>query len=157
MQVTDRDQACQFLRNLNIATEDSPPPTDGLYCNAGFTLSGLSKLAVLRVELDRFPSEFREGMEERAGLLGDLWANHPSNWKFPQRNWRDPNDSRPGGEHFQLSLIDVVVQLRMSCEKIEPGDEEICGNTRHPLYRAVVEISKGRASGFFRSVRQART
>lgn len=142
MQVTDRDQACQFLRNLNIATEGSPPPADGLYCNAGFTLSGLSKLAVPRAELDKFPSEFREGMEERAGLLGDLRSNHPSNWKLPERNWRDPHDNRPGGAHFQLSLVDVVVQLRVSREKIEPGDEEITRNPRHPLYRRVAEISK---------------
>jgi Dyp-type peroxidase family len=142
MQVTDRDQACQFLTSLNIATERSSPPADGLYCNAGFTLSGLSKLGVPRAELDKFPSEFREGMEERAGLLGDLRSNHPSNWKLPERNWRDQHDTRPGGEHFQLSLVDVVVQLRMCSEKIEPGDEEICGNTRHPLYCAVAEISK---------------
>ena len=47
------------------------PPQDGLFRNLAFTCRGLANIGVAEAELARFPQEFREGMEERAGLLGE--------------------------------------------------------------------------------------
>jgi Dyp-type peroxidase family len=84
---------------------------DGLYRNIAFTYRGLQALGIGPEHLDKLPFEFKEGMEARAGILGDLRSNHPDHWRGPKRNWP------PGagdGEALQIDLatIHVVVQLR---------------------------------------------
>ena len=57
---------------------------DDVYKNVAFTFNGLKQLGVKESLLGRFPKEFREGMEARAGLLGDVRENHPENWALPR-------------------------------------------------------------------------
>jgi Dyp-type peroxidase family len=104
-------------------------PRDGIYTNVAFTFRGLNRLGVSPIELARFPKEFREGMEERAGLLGDVRSNHPSNWSHPEWNWSPPgNGAVP---RVRASTIDVVIQMRHA-GAVEASVPE--WTDAHPLY-----------------------
>jgi Dyp-type peroxidase family len=59
---------------------------DDVVTNVAFTVSGLRQLGVNESVLEQFPKEFREGMQARAGLLGDVRENHPDNWVLPEWN-----------------------------------------------------------------------
>ena len=48
-----------------------------------FTYHGLEALGVPQTSLDSFAPEFREGMEARAGLLGDVGESSPEHWEAP--------------------------------------------------------------------------
>jgi Dyp-type peroxidase family len=49
--------------------------------NVAFTFEGLGALCVPESLLDRFPIDFRQGMRERADLLGDTGPSHPDDWE----------------------------------------------------------------------------
>jgi Dyp-type peroxidase family len=86
----------KFLDNLRLGLF---PNTTAMTVNVGFTYSGLRRLGLGDETCELFPKEFQEGMEHRAGVLGDLgWPNHPDYW-------------RPLGNHgwFSISSIDLVV------------------------------------------------
>jgi deferrochelatase/peroxidase EfeB len=88
-----------------------PPAIDGF--NVAFTFSGLQQLAVPVASLGHFPKEFREGMEARAGLLGDIRENHPDNWNLPRRNVHHgvvDGDDVPS--RVQNSTVDLVMILQ---------------------------------------------
>ena len=79
--------------------------------------------------LASFPKEFREGMEARAGMLGDVRSNHPTNWSLPEWNW--PSGKNGAGAPVRLSTIDVVIKMRIS----GPHDkQEHSWSQNHPLY-----------------------
>jgi deferrochelatase/peroxidase EfeB len=67
------------------ATQDDRGSTE-TYLNVAFTANGLANLGVGASQLRRFPKEFRDGMEARAGLLGDIRQNHPDHWTLPAWN-----------------------------------------------------------------------
>jgi deferrochelatase/peroxidase EfeB len=77
------------------------PLTSTALLNLGITYSGLKLLGLPAGVLEEFPREFREGMEERAGVLGDVAHNHPSLWRLPLR----PD----GSERVHLSAIHVAM------------------------------------------------
>jgi Dyp-type peroxidase family len=77
-------------------TRDDGHPDDGVYMNVAFTFSGLEQLGVKESDLARFPKEFREGMDARAGLLGDVRENHPENWTLPEWNVRFKENGHSG-------------------------------------------------------------
>ena len=54
--------------------------TEKRWISVAFTWSGLRALGVDEVSLASFPEEFRQGMAERAEVLGDTGANHPGHW-----------------------------------------------------------------------------
>jgi Dyp-type peroxidase family len=56
---------------------EAPPAT----LNVAFTFEGLGALGVAEPLLDRFPSDFRQGMRERAALLGDVGPSDPDAWE----------------------------------------------------------------------------
>jgi Dyp-type peroxidase family len=58
-----------------------PKPETNL--NVAFTHAGLAALGLPERLLDSFSKEFRQGMAERAGLLGDAGDSDPSNWEGP--------------------------------------------------------------------------
>lgn len=66
----------------HAATRDDRSSTE-TYLNVAFTANGLANLGVSPSQLRRFPKEFRDGMEARAGLLGDIRQNHPEHWTLP--------------------------------------------------------------------------
>src|SRR5215470_8675396 len=50
------------------------------WVTVAFTWNGLRALGVEEASLATFPEEFRQGMVERAEMLGDTGANDPAHW-----------------------------------------------------------------------------
>lgn len=77
-----------------------------LHWNIAFTASGLRALGQPAETVDLFPQEFLEGMEVRAGLLGDVRGNHPEHWRRPRL---------PGTQvEVDLASVHAVVQFRLA-------------------------------------------
>ena len=101
LQITDVEKAREFIRKFPLSwerkCEDKHPviPEEfkdmfsGVFRNLAFTYQGLQRIGLSDDELKEFPKEFRQGMEERAPILGDIRNNHPRRWKLPQRWVRD--------------------------------------------------------------------
>jgi Dyp-type peroxidase family len=53
---------------------------DSRWVTVGFTWNGLRALGVDQNSLATFPEEFRQGMAERASIVGTTGANHPNRW-----------------------------------------------------------------------------
>lgn len=87
-------------------------PADGLYRSIGFTATGLERLAISRATVDAFPKEFREGLHIRAPQLGDVWDNHPRNWRLPERNWPPASAATLPRPPVEMDEIDLVIALR---------------------------------------------
>lgn len=124
MRITDSARARAYLEHLiSPATNDEKDdklriraetvagdrPVGDTFLNLAFTRYGLVNIGLPKAELARFPQEFREGMEERAGLLGDIRENHPRKWQLPPRNGLD--NARPDIP-VDMAEIDIVIQLR---------------------------------------------
>ena len=114
-----RARACLETWRPTITTQERRPP--GSICrNLAFTFSGLKALGVAPAELAALPKEFREGMEARAGLIGDVRSNHPANWTFPEWNRNRPEMQVSGADdpapHVRTSTIDLVLDLRLAEE-----------------------------------------
>lgn len=78
--------AAAFLREFTPTAQGSW--ARGNPCvNVALTFEGLRACGVPEQVLDRLPMEFRHGMQRRAGLLGDVQANHPRRWALPRLNW----------------------------------------------------------------------
>ena len=95
----DQAQAREWLRDLvdEVATAEEVKQFNDLFrairsrrgregiveatwMNLAFTHNGLEKLGLPQHELDRLPDEFRQGMRNRAELIGDVGVNDPSQW-----------------------------------------------------------------------------
>ena len=111
-----------------------------VHLNLALTLRGLRTLEVPAAEIAKFPQEFLEGPEERAGLFGDVMHNHPRRWRMPPRNWPGPDKAAPPVE---LSEIDFVLQLRTATQydhDLFRKDGKIDPN--HPLAGPVQALAK---------------
>lgn len=98
-----------FLK-LPIVTWNNESLTSGsILANISFTYSGLEELGLKRDELAAFPKEFRQGMAERAPLIGDKFGHHPRSWVLPERNWPAPD---PKSAPVEIAEIDCLVQVR---------------------------------------------
>ena len=139
LQVTDRDQAAQFLRGVPITT-DAEAGSSGPFYNVALTYEGLERLGVDEESLAAFPQEFRVGMEARAGLLGDVRGNHPSQWNLPRRV--ESLDGTADWPRVRLSSVDVVVQLRCS----DPESAIVSWGQKHPLYGTVQDLLRSRTA-----------
>lgn len=105
--VSDRALALPWLRTAPVTPGDAPAlpaSPDDYFCNLALTFTGLRRLQVHERRLARLPQEFVDGMEARAGVLGDQRANHPEQWARP----------RLGGDGPLLDLrsVHLLVQLR---------------------------------------------
>lgn len=103
-------------------------PTDGrTVWNVALTHEGLRAAGLTESELADFPLEFRQGMEERAGLLGDFWINHPDRWRRPTNELT--------GQPIEMGAVHVVVQVRCGQKAGMPADLRYysLGNPKHPL------------------------
>lgn len=136
--VVDPDKARAFLALLPVTTELSAQ-AGGPYCNIGVTFQGLRRLGVPVQDLDRLPKEFREGMEARAGLLGDFRTNHPRNWALPERNWPQGNAAGKIAARVQMTEVDIVIQFRLASPLVG-DDHRIVGNPAHPLHGKVAAL-----------------
>lgn len=93
-------------KNLEVTPAAPPFKARGpLFVNLAFTFAGLVLAGVDDGTLEQLPAEFREGMEARAGILGDWQYNHPRHWALPRRH------GGGAGQRVQLSTVHAVLQL----------------------------------------------
>ena len=129
--IEDPDRARAFLRDTltkRITWHDGKP-VDNVFINVAFTLQGLQRLGLAEADLAAFPKEFREGMEARSGMLGDVRGNHPDNWELPEWNWEPPEPMMSPLPRIRLSTVDLVIHLRSS-DPTPPADTW----EQHPLF-----------------------
>ena len=122
-----------------VTTEGARRTAGDVTVNVAFTFEGLRKIGVPATELGLLPQEFQEGMEARAGVLGDLRSNHPRNWTLPERNWGVAS-GRPAAR-VQTSMVDMVLQLSVNAPASR-DDHRIADNPAHPLYAKVAELAR---------------
>jgi Dyp-type peroxidase family len=125
--------AAEFLKALHALAKMRDAST---HCNVAFTYAGLRKLLDHSI-LQSLPVEFQVGMEERAGLLGDLGENHPSRWSLPKVN--HPASAADGND-VPLSTVDLVVLLQThhpASSQYEKEGRDYLWTKDHPLYSEV--------------------
>jgi Dyp-type peroxidase family len=108
---------------LKVLPFTSAAPADTLRpgqiaTNISFTVEGLRVVGLSDDEVRALPDEFVQGMERRAGLLGDLRINHPHRWRLPALNWHLGVDAPDIGEddpapRIDLSAVHAVIQVRL--------------------------------------------
>ena len=76
-----------FLGALPFTSEAHELEPGQIATNISFTVEGLRVAGLSDDEVLKLPDEFVQGMERRAGLLGDLRINHPHRWRLPALNW----------------------------------------------------------------------
>jgi Dyp-type peroxidase family len=155
--ITDARKAREFVGGLtdSISRDTEEEPRDNsVFRNIAFTSNGLRRLEVAESTLAQFPKEFREGMEARAGLLGDVRENHPDRWERPEWNVRFPAavngvrqslqfvGSLNGGDdgsrpRVRLSAVDVVFTLQLVGQWHTEDRGEWAG---HPLREEVTRF-----------------
>lgn len=138
MRIDNAEAARRFVGSFPVHAEGGDAPSDGIWANLAFTRHGLLNIGVPETAYARLPQEFREGMEERAGLLGDLRQAHPRNWAPPKRNWRPGTNSAAAAAPVEISEVDIVVQLR-SCTPHDGYDALADG---HPLQKRIAALAE---------------
>ncbi len=89
LEVGDRTAAHRWLADsisggVPQITTQAPWTTKPETCfNIGVTFEGLRALGTPAASLDTFPAEFREGMSDRSGKLGDIGPSAPQHWPSP--------------------------------------------------------------------------
>ena len=78
--------AAAFLRKFMPSAEGARAAAKRCI-NVALTFEGLRACGMREEVLDRLPIEFKQGMQRRAGVLGDVQANHPRRWALPALNW----------------------------------------------------------------------
>lgn len=96
-----------------------------------FTCEGLRAFGLGDDDLEHFPREFREGMEARSSVLGDVRINHPRRWRLPERNW-----PKPSGATVPLQAVHLVVQMRTAGPSGSQLQDDV-SDSGHPLHAAV--------------------
>ncbi len=129
LDVAEARTALRKLPELQPTTGNQPLKTGAMYRGIAFTRQGLALLAPDCV--DALPQEFIDGMEARAGLLGDLGHNHPDNWRRPTFR----------GSEIDLASVHIVVQWRFAAT--DRADDA----TLHPKLAAAVQALDAAGTG----------
>ena len=115
---SDAQSGRDFLETIysNITVESAEKKDAAMPLNIALTSHGLQTLGLRDGVYEHFPKEFREGMEARAGMLGDIRENHPFHWKLPAWNWplgRLKNHKKDANIVCKVPLasVDAVVQI----------------------------------------------
>ncbi|CAN5139043.1 hypothetical protein BH11PSE10_BH11PSE10_20370 [soil metagenome] len=124
LRVVDVPQALAWLANAPVSTEAGGGASDPLMTLA-LTYPGLVALGLPPSQRARLPREFIDGMEARAGILGDLRGNHPQAWVRPPRNWINGQQDVPVGPPVALSSVHLLVQLRTPQQPGEQGEAQL--------------------------------
>ncbi|WP_298881594.1 hypothetical protein [uncultured Bradyrhizobium sp.] len=106
-----------FLNVLKVTTEADALNPGQIVTNIAFTVEGLRHAGLTDDEVRSLPEEFVQGMERRAGLLGDVRWNHPGRWRLPASNWAlgvnapdlPADDPTP---RIDLGSVHAMLQLR---------------------------------------------
>lgn len=127
LRVTDAAKARRWIGALPEQTRRRQAMARGpLFWNIAFSAGGLRALGQAAETVDLFPQEFVEGMEARAGLLGDVRGNHPEHWRRPRRHGPGP------AVEIDLASVDAVVQWRLAAP-------DVAGAGMHPLLQEMVD------------------
>ena len=137
--VADADKARVFLGQPGLACAEGAPGNVGQYCNLALTYPGLLALGLPAATLADWPQEFIDGMEARAGLLGDVHANHPDRWQRPLRNWPAAAAGN-GTRRIELSAVHGVIQFRIAAP-------DVPDSTLHPALAERIGHLDGGATG----------
>ncbi|OXE37071.1 MAG: hypothetical protein CGW95_03840 [Phenylobacterium zucineum] len=135
----------KWLLKTKVITFEDRAPADlasGMFGNIAFTPQGLIELGMSKDVLDCFPSEFREGLAKRSGLVGDMRENHPRNWIRPERNGPAALGLADSSRKFQpvdLEEVDFVLQLRSATQDAEAFKESVLNLARHAAPGASLE------------------
>ncbi|SEA90194.1 Dyp-type peroxidase [Variovorax sp. YR216] len=116
LRVQDPNKAVAWLQEAPISGHGAQD-ADGIRRNVAFTYAGLRALGFSAEQLDPLPREFMDGMESRAGLLGDVRANHPDFWPRPERC--DENLKTDPNSRVDLSTVHVAFMMRLTDDKPE--------------------------------------
>ena len=113
-----------FLKILPFTSEAAPLEPDQIATNIAFTVEGLRTAGLSDREVHELPDEFVQGMERRAGLLGDLRINHPRRWRLPALNWNLGVNAPDIGEddpepRIDLSAVHAIVQVRLRAPNVD--------------------------------------
>jgi deferrochelatase/peroxidase EfeB len=114
----DPTAAARFLREFMPTAEGAHAPGQPCF-NLALTFEGLRASGVPERVLDRLPIEFRQGMQRRAGVLGDIQGNHPRRWALPTLNWPaaivNPAHARPANSPVvPLEAVHALLHVRAS-------------------------------------------
>ncbi len=128
-----------FLKELSgCVTLDAAAGTAQFAVNVALTVQGLRTLGVTEEELSLLPKEFREGMDVRAPMLGDVGNFHPSRWDLPPMNWQlgatAAEDSFENREVVPLSTVDMVLQFQV--QSPQSADDHLWSQ-KNPCYGSV--------------------
>jgi Dyp-type peroxidase family len=128
-----------FLSALPFRSEADELQPGQIAYNISFTVEGLRVAGLSESELLKLPDEFVQGMERRAGLLGDLRINHPHRWRLPALNWRlgvDAPDLAEGdpAPRIDLSAVHAILQIRRR------GPHEHATESKSKLMAAMKEL-----------------
>lgn len=121
----------EFLTTLQTTTAASKLQRGQIVTNIGLTIEGMRLAGLSDDEIEALPKEFVQGMERRAGILGDLRVNHPRRWRLPARNWDQGIDAKDPAENDKIERIDlsaahVAIQVRLiSMDPSNPEQETI--------------------------------
>lgn len=139
-----------FLGGLRVSTEADKPGAGDIATNVAFTVEGLRAAGLSDVEIRELPDEFVQGMEGRAGILGDVRINHPRRWRLPALNWSLGVDAPDASENdptprVQMSAIHAVLQLRLcGAPGNQPGsDRAQARETLMAAMKAAVAVDPG--------------
>jgi lysophospholipase L1-like esterase len=107
-----------FLKDLPLTHEAKPFNDDGISVNLALAVEGLRLAGFSDDELRDWPDAFYEGMAQRAGVLGDVRANHPRRWRLPARlkdGELSTQDTAPGagGPPVELAEMHALLILRL--------------------------------------------
>ncbi len=129
-----------LMRQKCVSAQDQPSDRQRTVWNVALTYDGLRAAGLMESELAAFPAEFREGMERRNGVLGDVWINHPDRWRRPLR--------RGSAEPIELSAVHVVVQLRCGQAPGMRDDERNydLDSATHPLHHDIRQLESALAA-----------
>lgn len=107
-----------FLNVLKVTTEADKLDPGQFATNIAFSVEGLRQAGLSDDEVRSLPEEFVQGMERRAGLLGDVRWNHPRRWRLPGSNWSlgieapDLREDDPS-PRIDMSAVHAILQLRL--------------------------------------------
>ncbi len=107
----DQKAAASFMRWSELYVTKGNHAADSSvgkpYCNIALTAAGLRALGMSEDELAIFPEDFRQGMAQRCGLLGDIRNNHPQRWRLPSAA-----EGASQWGRVELDAVHAVLQLR---------------------------------------------
>jgi Dyp-type peroxidase family len=82
LRIPGRAEGREWIRNIvdDITTGEVRAELPPSCVNVGFTFTGLQQLGLAQASLDTFADEFRQGIAQRATVLGDTGDSSPSKW-----------------------------------------------------------------------------